>query len=119
MTQTRIPRSVDTAIVGAGQAGLAMSWYLRQAGREHVLLERRELLGGSWRDRWDNLCLVTPNWTSSLPGYPYDGHDPDSFMPRDEIAARIARYAAAIEAPVVLGTAVHRLSVRDGGGFLL
>ena len=75
MTQTRIPRSVDTAIVGAGQAGLAMSWYLRQAGREHVLLERRELLGGSWRDRWDNLCLVTPNWTSSLPGYPYDGHD--------------------------------------------
>ena len=119
MTQNRIPRSVDTAIVGAGQAGLAMSWYLRQAGREHALVDRRELLGGSWRDRWDNFCLVTPNWTSSLPGHPYDGDDPDGFMPRDEIAGRIAGYAAAIDAPVVPGTAVNRLSLRDGGGFLL
>jgi putative flavoprotein involved in K+ transport len=66
MAHNRLPRSVDTAIVGAGQAGLAMSWYLSRAGREHVVLDRRELLGGSWRDRWDNFCLATPNWTSSL-----------------------------------------------------
>ena len=51
MTQNHIPRSVDTAIVGAGQAGLAMSWYLSRAGREHVLIDRRERLGGGWRDR--------------------------------------------------------------------
>ena len=119
MTTHSIPRSVDTAIVGAGQAGLAMSWFLRGAGREHVLLDRREQLGGSWRDRWDEFCLVSPNWTVSLPGYPYDGTDPDGFMGRDEIAARIAGYAAAVDAPVVLGTAVDRLSVRAGGDFLL
>ena len=109
---------MHTAIVGAGQAGLAMSWYLGRAGREHVLLDRRVLLGGSWRDRWNEFCLVTPNWTSALPGYPYDGNDPDGFMPRDEIAARISGYATAIDAPVVLGTAVNRLSKRHGG-FLL
>ena len=118
MTQNHIPRSVDTAIVGAGQAGLAMSWYLSRAGREHVLIDRRERLGGGWRDRWNEFCLVTPNWTSSLPGYPYDGDDPDGFMPRDAIADRIAGYADAIDAPVALGTSVSRLSKRDGG-FLL
>jgi len=119
MTTLSLPHSIDTAIVGAGQAGLAMSWFLRGAGREHVLLDRREQLGGSWADRWDEFCLVTPNWTVSLPGFPYDGRDPNGFMPRDEIAARIAGYAAAIEAPVVLGTGVHRLARSDGGGFLL
>ena len=118
MAAERLPRSVDTAIVGAGQAGLAMSWYLGRAGREHVLLERRELLGGGWRDRWDDFQLVSPNWTTSMPGFPYDGGAPDEFMPRDEIAGRIARYADAIHAPVVPGTTVEQLSARDGG-FLL
>jgi putative flavoprotein involved in K+ transport len=113
-----MPRSVETAIVGAGQAGLAMSWYLGRAGREHVLLERRELLGGGWRDRWDEFQLVSPNWSTSLPGFPYDGGAPDEFMSRDEIAGRIARYADAIDAPVLPGTAVERLSASDGG-FLL
>jgi putative flavoprotein involved in K+ transport len=110
-----LPRSVDTAVIGAGQAGLVMSWYLQQAGREHVLLDRRELLGGGWRDRWDSFCLVTPNWTTSLPGFKYDGTDPDGFMPRDEIAARIARYAEVIDAPIQLGTEVTRLSAVEGG----
>ena len=119
MTTPSLPRSIDTAIVGAGQAGLAMSWFLRGAGREHVLLDRRGQLGGSWRDRWDDFCLVSPNWTVSLPGFPYDGRDPNGFMPRDEIADRIAGYAAAIDAPVVLGTGVHRLSARTDGRFLL
>jgi putative flavoprotein involved in K+ transport len=96
-----------------------MSWFLSGAGREHVVLERREQLGGSWLDRWDNFCLVTPNWTVSLPGHPYDGNNPNGFMPRDEIATRMAGYATAIGAPVVLGTGVDRLSARAGGDFLL
>ena len=119
MTVTTRPRSVETAVIGAGQAGLAMSWYLRQGGREHVVLERRKTLGGGWQDRWDEFCLVTPNWSTSMPGYPYDGDDPDGFMPRDAIAARIAGYAAAIDAPVELGTSVDRLSAADHAGFLL
>jgi putative flavoprotein involved in K+ transport len=111
----RLPRSIDTAIVGAGQNGLAMSWYLGRAGRDHIVLDRRELLGGGWRDRWDEFQLVSPNWTTSLPGFAYDGDAPDEYMARDEVAGRIARYADAIDAPVLPGTTVERVSAGDGG----
>ena len=75
-----------------------MSRHLALAGRDHVVLEARRTLGGGWQDRWEEFCLVTPNWSSSLPGFPYDGNDPDGFMPRSEIAARVARYASVIDA---------------------
>ena len=104
-----LPRAVDVLVVGAGHAGVAMSSFLTDAGREHVVVERRESLGGGWHDRWDQFTLVTPNWTSSFPGWVYDGTDPDGFMSRDEIAARVARYADVVRAPVVLGTEVQRL----------
>jgi putative flavoprotein involved in K+ transport len=110
-----LTRSVDTVVVGAGQAGLCMSWYLTQAGREHVVLESRQRLGGGWQDRWDSFCLVTPNWSSSMPGFPYSGPEPDGFMLRDAIADRMARYAEAIDAPIALDTRVLRLSVRSDG----
>ena len=67
-----LPDDVDVLVVGAGHAGLAMSGP-RQAGREHVVVERRDRLGGGWQDRWDEFMLVTPNWTSSFPGWAYDG----------------------------------------------
>ena len=108
-------RIVDTVVIGAGQAGLTMSWYLGDAGVDHVVLERRDRLGGGWQDRWDAFRLVTPNWTAGFPGFPYDGDDPDGFMSREAIVARIARYAEIIGAPVELGTAVHRLERRPTG----
>ncbi len=114
-----LPRHIPTAIIGAGQAGLTMSHYLGRAGREHLVLDRRAALGGSWQDRWDSFRLVTPNWTSALAGQPYEGDDPDGFMQRDEIAARVASYATRIGAPVVLETAVERLVPRTEGGFSL
>lgn len=114
-----LPSSIDTVVVGAGQAGLAMSWFLQHAGREHVVLERRRTLGGGWQDRWDAFRLVTPNWAASFPGLPYDAPDADEFMPRDAIAARVAGYAAAIGAPVVTECAVERVTPRAGGGFLV
>lgn len=114
----RLPRSIDTAVIGAGQAGLTMSWYLQRAGRDHVILDRRGTLGGGWQDRWERFRLVSPNWTVDLPGTPYDGNDPDGFMPRDEIAGRIARYAGTIGAPVVPEAGVDRLR-RRGDGFRL
>jgi putative flavoprotein involved in K+ transport len=114
-----LPKTVETVVVGAGQAGLTMSWFLRDAGRDHLLLDRRATLGGGWQDRWDAFRLVSPNWTASFPGAPYDGSDPDGFMPRDEIAGRVARYADTIGAPVALDTEVRRLTTRDGGGFRL
>ena len=109
---------VDVLIVGAGHSGLAMSGFLTDAGREHLVVDRRATLGGSWQDRWDEFTLVTPNWTSSFPGWAYDGTDPDGFMSRDEIAARVARYAEIVDAPLALSTDVRRLAPLDGGGFL-
>ncbi len=111
-----ISRSVETVVVGAGQAGLLMSWHLRQAGREHVVVDRRATLGGGWQDRWDAFQLVGPNWIISLPGFAYQGDDPDGFMGRDEIVAHYRDYAAAIEAPVELETDVLQLDGLDDRG---
>jgi putative flavoprotein involved in K+ transport len=101
---------MDTVVIGAGQAGLIMSWHLQRAGRDHVVLDRRASLGGGWQDRWDEFVLVGPNWTTGLPGFPYEDGDPDGFMPRDAVAARMRRYAAVIGAPVQTSTAVTRLA---------
>lgn len=111
--------AVDVLIVGAGHAGLAMSGLLTDARREHVVVDRRGTLGGGWQDRWDEFTLVTPNWTASFPGWAYDGTDPHGFMGRDEIAARVARYAEIVNAPVELSTDVRWLKPLDGGGFLV
>lgn len=110
------PRSIDTVVIGAGQAGLVMSWQLERAGRNHVVVDRRETLGGGWQDRWDGFVLVGPNWTTGLPGFPYDDPDPDAFMPRDAVASRMRRYAEVIGAPVERSTAVERLTTDGGSG---
>ncbi|MGZ8438935.1 MAG: NAD(P)-binding domain-containing protein [Candidatus Limnocylindrales bacterium] len=111
-----LPRSIETVVIGAGHAGLIMSWHLQQAGRPHVLLERREALGGGWQDRWDGFRLVTPNWITALPGYPYDGPDPDGFMDRESLVARFRGYAAAIAAPVHLAIEVKAVAANVGAG---
>jgi putative flavoprotein involved in K+ transport len=107
-------RQVETVVVGAGQAGLIVSQLLRSAGREHLVVDRRSTLGGGWLDRWDTFRLVSPNWTTSVPGFDYRGADPDGFMPRDELIEHFRAYAAAIEAPVQLDTDVTRLEPVDG-----
>ena len=105
-----VPRSIDTVVIGAGQAGILMSWHLQRAGRDHVVLDRRETLGGGWQDRWDGFRLVSPNWTSGLPGFPYDDHDPDGFMPRDAMVARVTPDTPrSFGAPVATSTEVTRL----------
>jgi putative flavoprotein involved in K+ transport len=111
--------TIDVLIVGAGHSGLAMSALLTDAGRDHLVVDRRDSLGGGWHDRWDQFRLVTPNWTASFPGWAYDGVDPHGFMRRDEIAARVARYAAVVKAPVALTTQVRRVARLDGAGFLV
>ena len=107
--ERHVVRKVDTVVIGAGQAGLTMSHRLRAAGREHLVVDRRSRLGGGWLDRWDAFRLVGPNWTVAFPDAPYDGPEPDGYMPRDEVAARVADYAARIEAPLALETAVSQL----------
>ena len=109
---------MNTVVVGAGHAGLAVSRELGRVGVEHVVLERGRV-GQTWRDRWESFCLVTPNWSVQLPGHHYDGDDPDGFMPRDEIVSYLERYAAAADAPVQEGVAVTALHPKPGGGFAL
>jgi putative flavoprotein involved in K+ transport len=105
---------VPVVIVGAGQAGLAVSHELALLGVEHTVLERGKV-ANTWRGRWDSFCLVTPNWTVQLPGGRYDGADPDGYMPRDEIVAHLERYARSFSAPVREGVEVRSLEpVPDG-----
>ena len=110
--------SLGVVVVGAGQAGLAVSHELTQAGVRHVVLEKGRV-GATWRGRWDSFCLVTPNWSVQLPGHPYDRNDPDGFMLRDEVVAYLERYATRFEAPVREGVEVTSLEPRPDGTFLL
>ncbi len=114
--------NVDSLIIGAGQAGLAMSACLRMRDIEHVVLERGRI-GERWRsERWDSFTLLSPNWQTRLPGHHYRGGDPDGFMTGPEVVDLLERYAAA--APVRTGVTVHdarpdgdgwRVSTSDGG----
>ena len=105
-----------TVVIGAGHAGLAMSWWLGRRSIDHVVLERGEV-ANSWRtERWDSLRLLTPNWQSRLPGYGYQGDDPDGFRTMRETIDFIARYAAATSAPVRTHTNVTAVR-RNGDGY--
>lgn len=105
-------------IIGAGHAGLSLSYELTRAGVEHLILERGRV-AQTWRTRWDSFCLVTPNWTVRLPGGTYAGDDPDGFLPRDDVVAHIEGYAKSFEAPVREGVAVSSIRPHDDGGFAL
>ena len=105
---------IETVVIGAGQAGLAMSHHLRQRGVEHVVLERGRV-GERWRsERWDSLCFQSPNWNMNLPGWPRMTADPqanpDAFSPLHEVTGYIERYATAIQAPVRTGCQVLSLT---------
>ena len=109
-----------TVVIGAGQGGLAMSRCLSERSIDHVVLERSEV-ANSWKtERWDSLRLLTPNWQCRLPGYEYDGDDPDGFMTMPEVVEVIARYAKDIAAPVQSGTTVTSVRRADGeGGYVV
>lgn len=112
-------RHLPAVVVGGGQAGLSMSWHLVRAGVEHVVLERGTACH-DWADRrWDAFTLVTPNWQCQLPGYAYDGEDPDGFMTRDQVVAWLRRYPATFGAPLHEGVTVTALREAPGGGFAL
>ena len=109
----------SVAVIGGGQAGLSMSYYLKQRGIDHVVLEKRTVTH-TWREqRWDAFSLVTPNWQCALPGYPYRGDEPHGFMKKDEIVAWLDGFICHVDAPVREGVAVTRVSKRPNGGFLV
>ncbi|MEV5408117.1 NAD(P)-binding domain-containing protein [Thermopolyspora sp. NPDC052614] len=106
---------VTTVVVGAGHTGLAASHFLTERSIDHVVLERGEVANSWRRERWDSLRLLTPNWQSRLPGFHYEGPDPDGYMTMDEIAEFIERYAAHCRAPVRTGTNVTSVRRTDDG----
>jgi putative flavoprotein involved in K+ transport len=107
--------STTTVVVGAGHAGLAMSRCLTERSIDHVVLERGEV-ASSWRtERWDSLRLLTPNWQSRLPGFAYEGSEPDGFMSMPEVIAFLQGYAQRVAAPVRTNTTVSSIRRADDG----
>ncbi|HTQ89877.1 MAG TPA: NAD(P)-binding domain-containing protein [Streptosporangiaceae bacterium] len=112
-----MPTHIEVLVIGAGQAGLALSWQLSQRGVEHLVLEQGRT-GQAWRSRrWDSFRLVTPNWFIRLPGQPAGLTPgwPDAFMSAVEMASALGRYAAAVRAPVKTGVRVVSLRYADPG----
>lgn len=108
--------SVETVIVGGGQAGLSLSYYLTREKREHIVLEKTQRAGSVWtQKRWDSFSLVTPNWTFRLPGAEYTDADPHGFMLRAEIDRRFQDYVRDQALPLRFGTQVESVEPQEQG----
>ena len=86
--------TIDTVVIGAGHAGLAVSRLLTEAGVDHVVLDRGRV-AERWRtERWDSLHLLTPAWMTRLPHFQTAGTDPDAFIESGAFVEHLERYAA-------------------------
>jgi putative flavoprotein involved in K+ transport len=115
-TPSRSTDDVEVAVIGAGQAGLAMGYFLRRQGLRVVILERAGEIAPAWRERWDSLTLFTPRRYSALPGLPFPG-DPDGYPTRDEVIAYLERYVETFQLPIEFGSEVKKLDLGDDGRF--
>ncbi len=106
--------TVHTVVIGAGQAGLCVSWFLQREGIEHTILER-DTVASSWRRRWDSFTLVTPNALNRLPELP-SGGDPDGFLARDQVIAYLERFAASFDPPLRTGVHVDAVAPHEPSG---
>ena len=107
----------EVAVIGAGQAGLAMGYFLARQGRNFTILDAAESIGAAWRARWESLLLFTPRRYDSLPGLQFPG-DPDGYPGRDKVITYLEEYASTFELPVQLDSPVQALTPA-AGGFLL
>ncbi len=112
---------IETVIVGGGQAGLSLSYFLTQSKREHVVLEKAAQPADAWRNRrWDSFTLVTPNWAFKLPGAEYAGPDSGGFMPKDEVVRRFEQYTQDYNLPIRYSTEATRIEpILEDGGYRL
>jgi putative flavoprotein involved in K+ transport len=111
-----INESCDVLVIGAGQAGLAMGYHLRESQLSYQIVERHPRLGESWRNRYDSLVLFTPRAYSALPGLPVPG-DPEGYPTKDEIADYLEAYASHFQLPVTLNTGIENLTQAENGNF--
>jgi putative flavoprotein involved in K+ transport len=114
---TSNPRHVPVVVVGGGQAGLSVSYHLKQCGIEHLVFDKNTAAHTWATQRWDTFCLVTPNWQCDLPGHRYDGPNPDGFMKKDEIVAYLKAFVAKVNPPIREGVTVTRVERREDGLF--
>jgi putative flavoprotein involved in K+ transport len=105
--------SYDVVVIGAGQAGLAMGYFLKRQGRSFVILDAADSIGAAWRSRWESLALFTPRRYDSLPGLRFPG-DPDGYPNRDEVLTYLEQYAETFELPIELNSPVRKLTAEEG-----
>lgn len=103
----------DTVVIGGGQAGLSVGYYLKQSGRAFIILDASERIGDTWRNRWDSLRVFTPARYCGLDGMPFPA-PPHSFPTKDEMASYLETYASKFDFPIRLGTRVDTLTREDG-----
>jgi putative flavoprotein involved in K+ transport len=107
---------IHTVIVGSGQAGLSLSYYLGKRGIEHQVFEKAGQAADAWRNhRWDSFTLVTPNFAFRIPGAEYQGDEPDGFMPLNEIVSRFEQYIERYTLPVRYNTQVTSVEADEAG----
>src|SRR4051794_41315904 len=111
---TRMAQHRDVVVVGGGQAGLAIGYFLARQNRNFAILEAAGEPAAAWRARWDSLRLFTPVRRDSLPGRAFPG-DPDSYPDRDEVVAYPADYARHFGLPVELDSRVLAVRGADDG----
>ena len=107
----------EVAVIGGGQAGLAIGYFLAKQGRHFTILEASDSIGAAWRSRWDSLVLFTPRRYDSLPGLPFAG-DSDGYPGRDEVIDYLESYASTPKLPVQLNSAVESVASADDGFIL-
>ncbi len=107
-------KQTEVIVIGSGQAGLAISYYLMKQRREFLILDASRRIGDQWRHRYDSLCLFTPRMYSQLPGFPFEG-EPHGLPSKDEAADYLERYAEHFSFPLQLNTQVHQLQQHHEG----
>lgn len=110
--------SIKVVIVGGGQAGIAMGYYLVKEKGPFIILDANKQVGDSWRNRYDSLVLFTPRTYSQLPGFPMDGA-PNGFPTKDEMASYLQQYASHFNLPMRHHTKVDRVTRQQNGRFHL
>src|SRR5687768_857102 len=108
----------EVVVVGGGQAGLAIGYYLTRDGRKFTILEAADAPAAAWRARWDSLKLFTPVRYDSLPGLAFPG-DPDSYPGRDDVVGYLDDYARRFELPVELNSPVRAVKRGHDGRYLV
>lgn len=106
---------LDTVVIGAGQAGLSIGYYLSKLDREYVILEKASTITPTWRKRWDSFTLVLPNWTYQIPDHTYNGDDPNGFMGRDDLVEHLEQFTASFDPEIRFGSKVTSVEKNPNG----